>query len=84
MQPQNFELPTDLHQWPVEMLRVLRPAEAEQLLGIGWDTIARNFPDLVIRLSARARGIRLGHVLTLHFNSDAAATRRSPRLTATK
>ncbi|MGC1359411.1 MAG: hypothetical protein WA851_27160 [Xanthobacteraceae bacterium] len=71
----NFELPADIGKWPMDMLRVLRPAEAEQLLGVGWDTITRNYPDLVIRISVRARGIRLGHALTLQF--DPAKRRRA-------
>jgi len=56
------ELPqlTDL-----ELNRIVRPPEAERLSGRHWDTIARNYPELIIRMGRRCVGIRLGHVLHL-------------------
>jgi len=51
---------------PLEQNRVVRPPEAEQLSGLDWDTIERNYPELIIKLSKRAVGMRVGHALQLN------------------
>jgi hypothetical protein len=51
---------------PLEQHRVARPPEAEQLSGLDWDTIERNYPELIIKLSKRAVGMRVGHALQLN------------------
>jgi hypothetical protein len=61
----NEALPADLLKWPVEMLRIVPPPKAEELSSMSWDTIERNFPHLVVRLSERRVGMRVGHALML-------------------
>ena len=51
--------------WPVELLRVIERAEAERLSSLSWDTIKRRFPEKIVKLSERRRGIRVGDVLML-------------------
>jgi hypothetical protein len=51
--------------WPVELLRVVERAEAERLSSLSWDTIKRRFPEKIVKLSERRRGIRVGDVLML-------------------
>jgi hypothetical protein len=58
-------LPDDLKQWPIEMLRVAPPAETERLSSLSWDTIEREHPDKIVRLSKRRVGMRVGHALML-------------------
>jgi hypothetical protein len=59
------ELPDDLLKWPVAMLRIAPPPEAEKLAGADWDTLKRNFPGLVVKISPRREGMRVGHALRL-------------------
>lgn len=66
-------MPTDKHttdsnnllSWPVELLRIADPKEAERLSSTSWDTIQRNHSDKIVRLSARRVGLRVGHALML-------------------
>jgi len=51
--------------WPFELLRVVERAEAERLSSLSWDTIKRRFPEKIVKLSERRRGIRVGDVLML-------------------
>jgi hypothetical protein len=51
--------------WPVELLRIVNPEEAERLSTLSWDTIKRNHSDKIVRLSARRVGMRVGHCLML-------------------
>jgi hypothetical protein len=58
-------LPADLREWPIPMLRIARPPEAEKLSGMDWDTLERNYPQWVLKLSLRCKGMRVGHCLKL-------------------
>jgi hypothetical protein len=51
---------------PLEQNRIVRPPEAERLSGLDWDTIERNYSHLIIPLSKRAVGMRVGHALQLN------------------
>jgi hypothetical protein len=59
--PANAGLPD----WPVELLRVVEPQEAERLSSLSWDTIKRRYPDKIIELSEHRKGMRVGDALTL-------------------
>jgi hypothetical protein len=61
----NEALPADLLKWPVQMLRIAPPPEAEKLAGADWDTLKRNYPDKVVKISQRREGMRVGHCLML-------------------
>jgi hypothetical protein len=50
---------------PLEQHRIVRPPEAERLSGMHWDTIERNYPELIIKMAKRVVGIRAGHALQL-------------------
>jgi hypothetical protein len=49
-----------------EQNRIVRPPEAERLSGRHWDTLARNHPELIIRMGKRCVGMRVGHCLQLN------------------
>jgi hypothetical protein len=51
--------------WPVELLRIAKPEEAERLSSLSWDTITREHSDKIVQLSDRRVGIRVGHALML-------------------
>jgi hypothetical protein len=55
----------ELATWPVELLRIAGPEEVERLSSLDWDTFARNHPELVVHLSRRRVGARVGHALML-------------------
>jgi len=50
---------------PIELLRIAAPPEAERLSSLDWDSIKRAHPELVVRLSERRVGMRVGHALML-------------------
>ena len=56
---------SNLLTWPVELLRIVDPKEAERLSSASWDTIQRNHADLIIKLSPRRVGLRVGHALMI-------------------
>jgi hypothetical protein len=55
----------DLLTWPVELLRIVKPEEAERLSSLSWDTIMREHSDKVVQLSHHRVGMRVGHCLML-------------------
>jgi hypothetical protein len=55
----------ELLSWPVELLRIVEPEEAERLSSLSWDSILRNHRDKIIQISKRRVGIRAGHALML-------------------
>jgi hypothetical protein len=61
-------LPDELLNWPVELLRIAQPKEAERLSSTSWDTLQRNHPEKIIHLSRRRVGMRVGHALMLPTN----------------
>jgi hypothetical protein len=63
--PKVMPLPANLLEWPLEMLQILPPPEAEELSGADWDTMKRNHPDWVVKVSQRREGMRRGHALLL-------------------
>jgi len=58
----------DLLNWPIELLRIVEPPEAERLSSTSWDTLQRNHPDKIVHLSKRRVGMRVGHALMLGAN----------------
>ena len=62
-----MSMPTDaeLLKWPVELLRIVEPHEAERLSGVSWDTLKRRHADKIVRMSERRVGMRVGHALML-------------------
>jgi hypothetical protein len=61
-------LPDNLLEWPVELLRIADPPEVERLSSLDWDTFERNHKDKVVYLSKRRKGARVGHALMLPSN----------------
>jgi hypothetical protein len=61
----SFALSDELLKWPIELLRIAKPEEAEKLSSADWDTLKRNHPDKIIKISKRREGIRVGHALML-------------------
>ena len=61
----NLPADANLPNWPVELLRIAEPEEAERLSGVSWETLKRIHPDKVVQLSQRRRGMRVGHALML-------------------
>ena len=58
-------LPNELLKWPIELLRIAPPDEAERLSSADWDTLKRNHSDKVVKISKRREGMRVGHALML-------------------
>jgi hypothetical protein len=57
--------PVELLQWPIELLRIIPPPEAERISTLSWDTIKRRHPDKIVHLSERRVGMRVGDALML-------------------
>jgi hypothetical protein len=62
----NLPANANLLSWPVELLRIVDPEEAERLSSLSWDTITREHADKIVVLSERRRGMRVGHALMLN------------------
>jgi hypothetical protein len=56
---------------PLELLRIAEMPEAARLAGLSGDTLEREHPDKIVRLSKRRKGMRVVHALMLQ---DPAAT----------
>jgi hypothetical protein len=56
---------SDLQNWPVEWLRIVRLDEAERLSGVSEDTLRRQYGDKIIRISPHCSGMRVGDALLL-------------------
>jgi hypothetical protein len=65
MPTHNLNLPAELLNWPIELLKIVEPEEAERLCSLSWDSIRRNHPDKIVHLSKRRVGMRIGHALML-------------------
>jgi hypothetical protein len=50
---------------PTELNRIARFPEVEHLSGLSRDWWEENHPELIVRMSARATGVRVGHALKL-------------------
>jgi hypothetical protein len=57
---------------PLELLRVAELSEAARLAGASPDTLAREHPDKIVRISRRRVGMRVCHALMLREVSDIA------------
>jgi hypothetical protein len=70
-----FRMPdsNDLLKWPVEWLRIAPPEEVEGLSSLSWDSFVRAYPELVIHLSPRRCGARVGHALMIGVESKIAS-----------
>jgi hypothetical protein len=63
MPDKDLELPLPS---ATELNRIARfGGEVEHLSGISRDTWERNFPELIVHLSSRATGVRVGHALKI-------------------
>jgi hypothetical protein len=49
----------------LELNRIAPPPECERLSGADWDTLKRNYPDKVVRISKRRVGMRVKDALCL-------------------
>jgi hypothetical protein len=49
----------------LELLRVLPVREAAEVAGISLDTLRRNHPDIILKLSTRRVGVRLRDALAI-------------------
>jgi hypothetical protein len=58
--------PAELLNWPIELLRISAPPEAEKLSSLSWDSLLRNHSDKIVHLSKRRVGMRVGHALMLN------------------
>jgi hypothetical protein len=54
---------------PLELLRVAPMDEAERLSSLSEDTILREHPEIVVKLSKRRNGVRVLHALMLNTNT---------------
>jgi hypothetical protein len=54
----------------LELLRVAEMAEAEHLSSLSEDTLVREHPDKIVKLSKRRNGMRVIHALMLHESSS--------------
>lgn len=54
---------------PLELLRIAEMPECEHLSSASADTLEREYPDLIVHISKRRKGMRVAHALML---SDAA------------
>jgi hypothetical protein len=50
---------------PLELLRIAEMPEAARLAGLSGDTLLREHPDKIVRLSKRRKGMRVAHALML-------------------
>jgi hypothetical protein len=50
---------------PLELLRIAEMPEAARLAGLSGDTLEREHPDKIVRLSPRRKGMRVAHALML-------------------
>ena len=54
---------------PLELLRIAAMPEAEHLSSLSEDTLIREHPDKVVKLSKRRNGMRVVHALMLNPNT---------------
>ena len=66
-------MPTDHKLSPEqEPNRILTMPQAEKVSGLSHDTLARRYPDKILHLSKRRKGMRLRHALMLPDDKPAA------------
>ena len=56
---------------PLELLRIAEMPEASRLAGLSGDTLEREHPDKILRLSKRRKGMRVAHALMLREINEA-------------
>ena len=56
---------------PLELLRIAEMPEASRLAGLSGDTLEREHPDKIVRLSKRRIGMRVAHALMLRELNEA-------------
>jgi hypothetical protein len=61
----NNEIPQLPQLSDVELHRIVEMDEAERLSSLSADTWERRYPHLIVRLSKRRKGVRLGHALMI-------------------
>jgi hypothetical protein len=55
---------------PLELLRVAEMPEAARLAGASQDTLKREHPDKIVKISRRREGMRVAHALMLREIND--------------
>jgi len=55
---------------PLELLRIAELSEAARLAGASPDTLTREHPDKIVRISRRRVGMRVAHALMLREVTD--------------
>jgi hypothetical protein len=58
----KFELPALS---PLELNRIVAMDEASELSSLSEDTLEEHYPELIVRLSPKRKGMRVGHALML-------------------
>jgi hypothetical protein len=54
---------------PTELLRIVEMEEAARLSSLSTDTLVREHPDKIVKLSSRRNGMRVVHALMLNDSS---------------
>jgi hypothetical protein len=54
---------------PIDLLRIVDMPEAEHLSSLSEDTLVREHPDKIVKLSKRRNGMRVLHALMLNPNT---------------
>jgi hypothetical protein len=49
----------------IELESVLPPPKVEEITSLSWDTVVRVYPDKIVDLSPRRRGVKLRHALEI-------------------
>lgn len=49
----------------IELNRIAPPPECERLSSLSWDTLEREYPQHIIKLSERRKGMRVRHALMI-------------------
>jgi hypothetical protein len=76
MFPSKKSTPESVGLTPLELERVLPMAEACEQTSLSADTLQRRYPELIVRLSPRRKGIKLRNVLAISSGHAAAATKK--------
>jgi hypothetical protein len=50
---------------PLELKRIAPPDECEKFTGVSWDTLRKQYPKLIRRISERRCGIRIADLITI-------------------
>jgi hypothetical protein len=49
----------------LELKRIAPPSECEDFLGTSWTTLKKRYPELIVEISERRKGIRIGDLIRI-------------------